>query len=112
MLGRRHAKAWRRPSKPIDRSDLGAASSSVLLAELVDAARGVDDLLLTGVERMAVRADLDLEVMAKCRARLECVAAGAGDGDLFVIRMGGGFHGNAHCKVEGLTASLRRPSSV
>src|SRR5579872_991263 len=38
-------------------------SCRVLLAELVDAAAGVDDLLLAGVERMAVRTNLNLQVL-------------------------------------------------
>src|SRR6185312_14671579 len=67
----------------------------VLLAELVDAAGGVHDLLLTRVEGVAVRADLDLQIMPQGRARLEGVAAGAADGNLFVLGVGGRFHGGA-----------------
>src|SRR3982074_3389914 len=75
---------------------LGAArggGGGVLLAELVHAARGVDDLLLAGIERMAVRATLDLHIMSEGRARLYRITARAGDGDLFVLGMDGGFHG-------------------
>src|ERR1700719_2751031 len=73
---------------------LGAArGGGVLLAELVHAARGVDDLLLAGIEGMAVRAHLDLQIVSERRTRLERVAARAGDGDLFVLGMYGGFHG-------------------
>src|SRR5262249_53765006 len=66
---------------------------SVLLAELVDAARRVDDLLLAREERMAVRAHVDLEVFAHGRTRLEGVAAAAGHRDLGVIGMRSCFHG-------------------
>ena len=38
----------------------GAGNAGVFLAELVDATGGVDDLLLAGIERMAVRAHFDL----------------------------------------------------
>jgi hypothetical protein len=72
-----------------------AASGRVLLAELVHAAGGVDDLLLARIEGMAARAHLDLEVMAQRGARLEGVAAAADDGDLFVLGMDGVFHGAA-----------------
>src|ERR1700683_1402349 len=67
--------------------------AAVLLTELVHAASCVDHLLLAGVERMAVRAHLDLQILAQGRTRLERVAARAGDGDLFVLRMDRGFHG-------------------
>jgi hypothetical protein len=42
---------------------------------------------------MAVRAHLDLQIVSERRTRLERVAARAGDGDLFVLGMYGGFHG-------------------
>ena len=80
------------------------AGRGVLLAELVDAPGGIDDLLLARIERMAVRAHLDLQVVPERRARLERVAARAGDGDLFVLGMDGGFHGGSH--VSGLVASM------
>src|ERR1700722_20019502 len=80
--GRRH------PAEEL--TGLGAASSRVLLAELVHATCGVDHFLLTGVERVAVRANLDLQILSKSRAGLERVAARAGHGDLFIVGMGGG----------------------
>src|SRR3984893_6607554 len=83
-----------RPWQDRPRELLGAArGGGVLLAELVHAARGVDDLLLAGIERVAVRAHLDLQIVSERRTRLERVAARAGDGDLFVLGMYGGFHG-------------------
>src|SRR5581483_5616161 len=65
----------------------------VLLAELVHAPGGIDDLLLARVERMAVRADFDLQIVAQRRAGLEGVTAGADHRDLFVLGMNGVFHG-------------------
>ena len=44
---------------------------------------------------MAVRAHLDLQVMAEGRTRLERVAAGAGDRDLFVLGVYRRFQGRA-----------------
>jgi len=42
---------------------------------------------------MAVRADLDLQVVPESRARLERVAASAGDRDFFVLGVNRRFHG-------------------
>src|SRR5687767_8489246 len=68
------------------------ALAGVLLAEFVDATAGVDDLLFARIERVAVRAHLDLQVVAKRRARREGVPAAAGHGDLFVLGMNCVFH--------------------
>jgi hypothetical protein len=43
---------------------------------------------------MAIGANFDLQILADGRARLELVAAGAGDRDEFVFGMDAGFHGN------------------
>jgi hypothetical protein len=72
--------------RPFDRNQT-LASTSVLLTELVDASAGVHDLLLAGIERMAVGADFDLQIMAQCRTRLERVATGTGHQRVFVLRM-------------------------
>lgn len=69
-----------------------ARSASVLLAELVDAATGIDGLLLAGEERVAVRAHFDLQIVAQRRARQELVPTAAGDVGVFVFRMDAGFH--------------------
>jgi hypothetical protein len=69
-----------------------STSGSVLLAEFVDAAAGVDGLLLARVERMAVRAHFDLQILAQRGARQEIIPAGAGDRDFFVFGMNAGFH--------------------
>jgi hypothetical protein len=71
---------------------LAGRSGGVFLAELVDAASGVEDLLLARVEGMAVRADFDLEVVSQSRLRFERIPAGAGDADFFVFGMRIGFH--------------------
>src|SRR5580700_8386766 len=71
----------------------GRRSGRVFLAELVHAPGGVDDFLLARVEGMAVRAHLDLQIVTESRARLERMAAGAADGDLFVLGVDRGFHG-------------------
>ena len=67
--------------------------ASVLLAEFVDASAGVDDLLFARVERVAVRADFDLQVVSERGTRDERVPAAAGHGGLFIFGMDAGFHG-------------------
>src|SRR3569623_1476884 len=69
---------------------------AVTLAEFLDAAGSVDDLLQTGIERMAGRADFDVQLVLALRgAGDERAAAGAGDGDFFVIGVNAGYHGNS-----------------
>ena len=79
----------------------------VLLAEFVDAAGCVDDLLLARIEGVAARAHFDLQVMTQRRTRLEAVTARAGDGDLFVLGMDRRFHGTLDC-VEGPRGPRRK----
>ena len=82
------AKPGIRPS-----SDAGfALAETVLAAELVDPATGVDDFLLARVERMTGRADLDCEVLTERAASRELVAATTGNFDIAVIGMDVGFH--------------------
>lgn len=70
-------------------------SASVFLAELVNAAAGVDDLLLARIKRVAVGTDFDLQIVAQRRTRNECVTASAGNVGLFVFGMDIGFHGGS-----------------
>jgi hypothetical protein len=63
------------------------------LVELVDTAIGLDGALLAGVERVAIRAGLDLDLFAKGRTRLEGrAAADAGDLGVMVLRVDILFH--------------------
>src|SRR5262249_48181632 len=64
----------------------------VLLLELLDAAGGVHELPLAGEERVARRADFDVDDLARA-ARRELVAAAAGDGRFLVLGVDVGFHG-------------------
>src|SRR5690606_38667555 len=63
------------------------------LVELVNAPAGINDLLLAREERVALRADVDTQVFGEGRTRLEGIAATAGDGHVFILRMNVGFHG-------------------
>jgi hypothetical protein len=65
---------------------------AVLLAELLDATGGIDDLLLAGVERMTLRANFDVQGFAHGGTGGETVAATAIDGDFVVLRVNVGSH--------------------
>ena len=65
---------------------------TVALVEAVDTSRGINELLLAGKERVAVRADFDVQVLAQRRAGPEGVPAGTDHRDLVVIRMYFSFH--------------------
>ena len=73
-------------------SSLLGARGAVLLAELVDAALGVERLLLARVERVAGGADLDAEVTAR-RVGVVVGAARAADVRLGVVGVNALLHG-------------------
>ena len=62
-----------------------------LLVELGNAAAGIDQLLLTSVERMALGANFDVD-LGLGGTSLNDVAACAGDGAVNVVRMDTLFH--------------------
>ncbi len=67
-------------------------ADTVLASELVHPTAGIDDFLLTGLERMAGRAHFDEEVLAQGRTGRKFVAAAAGNLDITVGGMNLGFH--------------------
>src|SRR5258705_6629473 len=71
--------------------------------EALDAATGIDELLAARVERMAVRADLDVD-LGLGRSRRELVSAGAADVRLDVLGMDLGLH-----RGSSVAAGWRRP---
>ena len=62
-----------------------ALALAVALVEALDAATGVDQLLLAGEERVAFVAELECQVGTARGARGERVAAGAANGDIGVL---------------------------
>src|SRR5262249_15720377 len=67
---------------------------AVLAVEALDPASGVDQLLLAREERVARRADLDVDALLG-GAGLDDIAAGADDAALLVARMNAFLHGEA-----------------
>ena len=61
------------------------------LLESVNASAGINQLLLAGVERMALVANLDVDLFLRGAGR-ERVAAGTGDHRFLVLRMDALFH--------------------
>src|SRR6185503_19732417 len=86
------------------RRGLGLA---VLLVEALDPTLGVHELLLPREERMARRADLDVD-RGHGGAGLDDIAAGAGNDGLLVLRMNAFPHGGRSV----LTAAQRRCNPV
>lgn len=69
----------------------GFRGGRVLPAEAIDAAGDIDDLVFARVEGVAGGTDVGGETAAR-GARLDDVAAGTGDGCVFVIGVDAGFH--------------------
>jgi hypothetical protein len=65
---------------------------AVLLAEFLDPAGGVHDLLLAGVERVAGGTDFHVQGLFHGGAGGEAVAAAARHVDFVVLGMNAGFH--------------------
>src|SRR5487761_2636178 len=65
----------------------------VFLAEFLHTAGGVHDLLLAGVERMAIGAHLDMQRLAHGRVGLPSIAAAAGNLDFVIVGVDVCFHG-------------------
>ena len=65
----------------------------VTALEALDTAAAVDQLLLAGVERMALAANFDTDLRLRGTG-LDDVASGAGDGAIHIIRMDAFLHCN------------------
>ena len=85
----------------------GCRFLAIALVEPINASGGVDQLLLTGEERVASRADFDVQVAFFGRASLEGLAASATNGDFDVFRMNSWFH-LTHVSCRGLSLVNKR----
>ena len=65
---------------------------AIAFVEAIDASRGIDQLLFAGEERVASRANFDVQVALLGRAGLECLAASAGNGYIDVFWVNSWFH--------------------
>jgi hypothetical protein len=72
---------------------------AVFLAELLDAAGSVDNLLLARIERMALGANFNAHVFAGRGACLELVAATASHVDFGIVWMNLGLHAGISFKA-------------
>ena len=88
-------------------SSVGSLLDAVLLVELIHAAAGVNELLLAGVERVALGADLDGDVLLR-GAGLVHGAAGAADGGGLVIRMDTGFHSQSTSSNQAILSTAKK----
>src|SRR5712671_6625768 len=79
--------------RPLRRGARLIGLDPVLPAEALDPARGVHELLLPREERMAIRADFDVDDLFHGGARLDHVAAHANDGRVVVAGMDVLLHG-------------------
>jgi len=70
----------------------GSGFLAIALVEAIDASCGIDQLLFAGKERVASGADFDVQVALFRRARLERLAASAGNCDIDVFWMNSWFH--------------------
>ena len=64
---------------------------TVTLLETIDTAAGVNQLLLAGVERVALGADFNAQLLLGGTGD-ESVTADAGDGNLLILRMDAFLH--------------------
>jgi hypothetical protein len=72
---------------------LGAGAAAVTLTELVDPSTTVDDFLLAGVKRVAIGANLDLEIAGSRGSGSELIPAAAGHFGIAVVWVNLCFHG-------------------
>ena len=71
---------------------LGGWFLAIALVETIYASGGIDQLLFTGEERVASRANFDVQVALLGRAGLECLAASAGNSYIDVFWVNSWFH--------------------
>ena len=74
------------------RCALGRWFLAIALVEAIDASRGIDQLLLSGKERMASRTDFHVQIALFRGAGLERLTASASDVDFYVFWVNSWFH--------------------
>lgn len=85
---------------PVQNSRINSGGlARVFLAEFVHTSGGVHDFLLAGEERMALRANFNMQIPFERGARHKFVAATAGHGGFLIFGVGAGFHGSSGVAV-------------
>jgi len=101
-----HARFFREALRR--RSSLRGFLLAVTPVEAIYAAGRVDQLLLAGKERMAGRANFNVQIAFARRARFESLATGAGYRYFFIFRVNSRFHFFAHLYGCRLVASIKQ----
>ena len=70
----------------------GSGFLAIALVEAIDASRGIDQLLFAGKERVASRANFDVQIALLRGAGFERFAASAGNGYIDVFWVNSWFH--------------------
>src|SRR5215510_8782370 len=116
LEGRRPGRVWIKEKAggngvpPAWKRALGAGShrlAPVLLLEPLDATRGVHELVLSGVERMALRAHFDVDV-GSSGAGANHLSARTRDGRVHIVRMNAHLHCRHPLKVTKDTTPVKR----
>jgi len=69
------------------------SAAMITLVKSVHASCGIDQFLLTGKERVALRTNFDVQLFAQRRTGFKSASTSTRDRDLFVFRMNFLFHG-------------------
>jgi hypothetical protein len=81
---------------------------AVLLAELLDPSGGINNLLLAGIEGVALRAHFNVQILGHRGVRLEGITAAAVHGDFVVVGVNFRFHDLNPCLLPKFRASIVR----
>ena len=81
---------------------------AIATVKSIDAARRIDQFLLTSKERMARRTDFHVQIFLFGRARLETLATRASDCYFFVFWVNSGFHFLRYLTQMSLNASIKQ----
>ncbi len=88
---------------------VGHRSVAEATAESFHTATGIQNLLFTGIKRMASRTDIEMDVFAEGRTRFNDVATATGGFDIVVRWMEVCFHLILHRSLRSVSRNLGQP---
>ena len=91
---------------------LESTESTKALLECFNTSAGINDLLLTSVERVALGANVDVKVVTNSGTDLEGITAGALNGHCFILGMDILFHVDLCCVSHFLPLKRRTPYAI